>query len=326
MRTLVTGGAGFIGSWVVERLLDDGHEVVVLDNFSSGSRENLAHVVSHPGLREVVQGDVTDPTAVARAWRHGIEVCFHLAAQGEVQRSIDDPRAALDHNIVGTFVPLMEARRHGTRFVFMSTCMVYASAVDGAALDERSPTLPLSIYAASKLAGEQAAMSFHYTYRLPVVVLRPFNTYGPRQRSSQEGGVVSIFLRNAMEARPFRVFGEGTQSRDFLFVEDCAEFVVRAGLAMHVNGEVINAGSGREVSVVELARAVGGAEAALEYVPHIHPQCEISRMVADASKAKVLLGWEPRVTLEEGIARTRRWLEDHLRGMTGGCDVKEGEA
>lgn len=314
MRALVTGGAGFIGSWVVERLLRDGHDVVVLDNFSNGSRDNLAHVASHPRLREVIQGDVTDPEAVAAAWRHGIEVCFHLAAQGEVQKTIDNPQAALDHNIVGTFVPLIEACRHGTRFVFMSTCMVYASAVDGTPLDEDSPTLPLSVYAASKLAGEQATISFHYTYGLPVVVLRPFNTYGPRQKSSQEGGVVSIFLRNFLEPRSFRIFGEGTQTRDFLFVEDCAEFVVRAGLAAHVNTEMINAGTGREVSIVELARMVGGPRAVLEHVPHIHPQCEIPRLVCNPSKAKALLGWEPKVSLGEGIAITRRWLEDGLSG------------
>lgn len=312
MRALVTGGAGFIGSWVVERLLRDGHEVVVLDDFSNGSHVNLAGVASHPGLREVKEGSVADPDDVAAVWRHGIDVCFHLAAQGEVQKLIDNAEAALRHNIVGAYVPLTEARRHGTRFVFMSTCMVYASAADGTPSNEHSRTLPLSVYAASKLAGETATLAFHYTYGLPVVVLRPFNTYGPRQKSSQEGGVISIFIRTALDERPFRIFGTGNQTRDFLFVEDCADFVVRAGLATTVNAEVINAGTGRETSVVQLARMVGGTQAILNHVEHIHPQCEIHRMVCDSSKAKTLLGWQPRVSIEEGLSRTRQWIESSL--------------
>ena len=308
MRALVTGGAGFIGSAVVERLIADGHDVIVLDNFSNGSRENLAAVAAHPRLLTVIEGDVADAASVAAAWRLGVDVCFHLAAEGQVQRTLDDPNHAMRNNFVGTFVPLVEARRHGTRFVFMSTCMVYGSAEAGVPLVETALPVPLSVYAATKLAGEHATLAFHRTYGLPVVVLRPFNTYGPRQKSSQEGGVVAIFLQNSLGGRPHRVFGDGTQTRDLLFVDDCAEFVVRAGLSDATVGQVINGGTGRETSVLELARLVDGPAARVEHVPHIHPQCEIQRLVCDASFARRVLGWAPRVPLEQGLAATRAWL------------------
>jgi nucleoside-diphosphate-sugar epimerase len=314
MRVLVTGGAGFIGSAVVERLLTDDHDVVILDNFSNGSRDNLSGVESHPRLRDVIAGDVADESVVAAAWKSGVDVCLHLAAEGQVQKTLDEPQHALRDNIIGTYVPLMEARRHGTRFVFMSSCMVYGSAEAGAALHEASATVPLSVYAATKLAGEQATLAFHRTYGLPVLVLRPFNTYGPFQKASQEGGVVSIFLQNSLEGRQHRVFGDGTQTRDLLYIDDCAEFVTRAALAEHLTGEIVNAGTGRETSVLDLAELVDGNNTDVEHVPHIHSQCEIQHMLCDASKAERLLEWAPRVALEDGLARTRAWLAKQREG------------
>jgi nucleoside-diphosphate-sugar epimerase len=314
MRVLVTGGAGFIGSKVVECLLADDHDVVVLDNFSNGSRDNLAAVESHSGLRDVISGDVADEAAIAAAWQPGVDVCLHLAAEGQVQKTLDEPQHALRDNIIGTYVPLMEARRHGTRFVFMSSCMVYGSADAGASLHEESETVPLSVYAATKLAGEQATLAFHHAYGLPVLVLRPFNTYGPFQKASQEGGVVSIFLQNSLEGHLHKVFGDGTQTRDLLYIDDCAEFVVRAALAKHVTGEIVNAGTGRETSVLDLAGLVDGSDAQVEHVTHIHSQCEIRHMLCDASKAERLLEWTPHVALEDGLARTRAWLAKQKEG------------
>lgn len=334
MKVLVTGGAGFIGRWVVARLLDEGHEVLALDDLSNGREENLRELEGRAGYLGLVRGDLKDPALLAQVFeRASWDLVLHLGASIHVQKSIDDPEPTFRNDAEGTFRVLEAARaqylrRNGLdpsakhfdfdrdvptlrdrrpRVACMSTCMVYDLA-GGAAIRETHPYRPASPYAASKIASDMLALSYFHAYRMPVTVVRPFNTYGPYQKSNSEGGVVSIFLKRDLANEPLRVKGEGTQTRDLLYVEDCAEFVVRAALSEAVEGQIVNAGTGVDVSINELAAKCCSPGNRVEHVPHDHPQAEIARLLCDAGKARELLGWRPRTSLDEGLAKTRAWL------------------
>ncbi|ABZ83327.1 nad-dependent epimerase/dehydratase, putative [Heliomicrobium modesticaldum Ice1] len=360
MNILVTGGAGFIGRWVVLQLLRAGHHVWVVDDLSNGRAENLAYgdealvgsdSLADPCCTGIVTGtlifevgDICDRERLRRWFEeHRFDLCYHLAAEINVQKSIDFPADTFRRDVEGTFGLLELCREFGTRFVFMSTCMVYAPFEEAAAdrasrrgleladgqgmngcgygdggapagIDERHPVLPASPYAGAKLSGEHLALSYYHAYGLPVTVIRPFNTYGPYQKTNGEGGVVAIFVERALREEPLHIFGDGTQTRDLLYVEDCARFVIQAGMDRQAIGKTLNAGSGRDVSINELARLVGevvqaGPGFSVCHVAHPHPQSEIRRLLCDFGEAKRLLGWEPQVSLEEGIARTADWIQ-----------------
>lgn len=304
---LVTGGAGFIGRWVVQRLIEQGHRVAVLDNLENGARENLAEFAGHPRFLGLILGCVEDPAAVARAFATRPDVCIHLAAQINVQESLDNPAKAMRVNVQGTWQVLEECRLHTAKFVLASTCMVYDELQEAPAMDELYPVAPRSPYAATKLAAELLAQSYHSAYGLPVVILRPFNTYGPFQKPGAEGGVVSVFLERKLRGEKLPLFGGGAQTRDLLYVEDCAEFIVRAALAEAAVGQVINAGTGRETPVRALAEMIAGLHFAFP-AQHPHPQSEIRRLCCAPAKAAELLGWRPQVPLEEGVRRTELWM------------------
>ena len=309
MRVLVSGAAGFIGRWVVAELLERGHTVFPVDNLVAGDPANLAEFAAHPRMRPLEVGDVRDPVA-CRRWADEVDAIAHLAASISVQDSIDDPGTTFDNDVVGTFNLLEAARAAGTRLLFMSTCMVYDRARTPAGIDEKHPTVPASPYAASKLAGEALTLSYHHAYGLPTTVVRPFNTYGPFQRSVGEGGVVAIFTRRSLAGEPLRIYGDGTQTRDLLYVTDCARFVVDALLSDAVVGQVLNAGTGMDVSVNDLAAAIEPDATRIEHVEHIHPQSEIAVLRCDPRRAKDRLGWTPAVGLDEGLGLVRAWMAE----------------
>ena len=240
-----------------------------------------------------------------------MDAVAHLAASISVQESIDDPATTFENDVVGTFNVLEAAREVGARVLFMSTCMVYDRA-DATGIDESHPTRPASPYAASKLAGEALTFSYFHAYGLPTTVVRPFNTYGPFQRSVGEGGVVAIFTRRSLLGEELCIYGDGTQTRDLLYVEDCARFVVAALRSDRVTGRIVNAGTGRDVSVNELAARIEPDPARIVHVEHIHPQSEIAVLRCDPRLAGELLGWQPRVELDEGLARVRAWMDSRL--------------
>jgi UDP-glucose 4-epimerase len=339
---LVTGGAGFIGRWVVKELLaDSAARVTVLDNFSNSRPANLAEFADRPGL-QVIEGDISDGSTLDRIWndRGPFDAVFHLAAQVRVQDSIDDPMPTFKSDVVGTMEILERCRRqyfaaneldlskpfHLTaiekrlkdlrpRVVFMSTCMVYSRANDRG-IDETHPTRPASPYAAAKIAAENLALSYYHAYRMPVKVIRPFNTYGPFQKRNTEGGVVAIFIARDLARQPLLVKGDGSQTRDLLYVEDCARFVARAGTSANGDGEIVNAGLGRDISVSELAKLVsdstyGGHAVDVCHVTHDHPQAEIPKLLCDNAEAVRLFNWRPEIGLEEGIRRTREWITEN---------------
>ncbi|HSL76150.1 MAG TPA: NAD-dependent epimerase/dehydratase family protein [Candidatus Limnocylindrales bacterium] len=310
MRVLVTGAAGFIGRWVVGALLDDGHEVLPIDNLVTGDERSLDDFAARPGMRAFEHGDIRD-AAACRRWVEQVDAVAHLAASISVQESIDDPVTTFENDVVGTFNVLEAARATGARMLFMSTCMVYDRA-DRGGIDETHPTKPASPYAASKLAGEALTLSYHHAYGLPTTVIRPFNTYGPFQRSVGEGGVVAIFTRRSILGEELRIYGDGTQTRDLLYVEDCARFVVQALTSDRAVGRILNAGTGVDVSVNELAALIEPDPSRIVHVPHIHPQSEIAVLRSDPTQAGEMLGWQPTVSLPEGLARVRSWMEERL--------------
>lgn len=337
MRCLVTGGAGFIGRWLVARLLDRGDEVLALDDLSNGRRENVRGFEGQPGFLGLVVGDIKDPACLKDAFARGPwDAVFHLGASIHVQKSIDDPEPTFRNDAEGTFRVLEACRKQyfeangldpsskhfdydkdvprltkrSPRVAVMSTCMVYDLA-GGAAIGENHPYRPASPYAAAKIGADMLAISYEKSYRMPVTVVRPFNTYGPFQKSNSEGGVVSIFLKRDIAGEPLLVKGSGEQTRDLLYVEDCADFIVRCALSEEAEGQIVNAGTGTDVRVKDLARMCTSGKNTVEHVAHDHPQAEIMKLLCDASKAKRLLGWEPQVDLTEGLRRTRAWLEEN---------------
>jgi len=305
-RAVVTGGAGFIGRWLVSALLADGWSVAVLDDFSNGSAANLADFEDEARFA-LIEGSIAEPAAIDELFAGGSDTCFHLAARINVQHSIDDPAGTFVPDVNGTLLALEAARLNAAPFLFMSSCMVYGPA-EGRPIDEQHPVRPASPYAASKIAGEALTLSYGMSYGHPVTVVRPFNTYGPYQRTDGEGGVVAIFCHRALAGEPIGIFGDGTQTRDLLYVEDCVDFLLRAAASDTARGEVLNAGTGVDVTVNELARIVG-KDGPVEHVAHPHPQAEIARLVCDPAKARRLLGWAPKTELAEGVRRTTAWLQ-----------------
>lgn len=292
VRVLVTGGCGFIGSYLARRLLELGFEVVVFDNFSRSS------CVVVEGA-SVVKGDLRFAPAVERAL-DGVDVVYHLAALTDVRESVRRPRLYHRVNVDGTLNLLEGCRRAGVkRVIYVSSCAVYGEPVR-LPIGEDHPTNPLSPYAASKLAAEAYCRSYAFCYGFDVTVFRLFNVYGPRQ-SDDYAGVISTFVKRVCEGKPPIIYGSGEQSRDFIYVGDVVECLAKA---IDLSGfDVFNLGSGRAVTVNELAELVLRLSGRSDLKPvHVEGRRgEIFASVADVSKVERVLGFRARKPLEEGI-------------------------
>jgi nucleoside-diphosphate-sugar epimerase len=299
---LVTGGAGFIGSHLAAELQRRGHSVRVLDDFSSGKRENLTGA-------ELMEGDVADPDTSRRAVE-GMEVVLHQAAIPSVPRSVKDPARSNRANVDGTLALLLAARDAGVRrVVFAGSSSVYG---DAATLPKREtmPANPLSPYALQKLVGEQYCQLFTRLYGLETVTLRYFNVFGPRQDpGSPYSGVISLFIKALLGGQTPTVHGDGGQTRDFTYVANVVDGVLRAAEANDVAGEVINLATGGRVSLNDLLKtlaAITGRPAEAVYGPPREGDVRDSQ--ADIGKAERLLGYRTLVPFEEGLKRTVEWF------------------
>ncbi len=294
MRAIVTGGAGFIGSHVVEALLARGDEVTVVDDLSNGKRENV------PGAARLIEADIREGVdAIFGEARP--EVCFHLAAQVDVRVSVDRPLHDADVNVLGTIAVLEAARAHETQLVFSSTGGAIYGECDGPAPEE-SERRPLAPYGVSKLAGEEYLAAYDRLYGAGHVSLRYGNVYGPRQDPHGEAGVVAIFFGKLAEGEAPRIFGDGSQTRDYVYAGDVAQATVAAA---GQGGGVFNVGTGIETSVVELyelCRRVAGSSVEAEEAPA--RLGELQRSVLDPSRAQRELGWRAETSLEDGLRRT----------------------
>jgi UDP-glucose 4-epimerase len=306
---VVTGAAGFIGRWVVDELLGRGYTVKGLDDLSNGSRRNVAAFESSARF-DLTVGDVADHETVDELFDDNTDACIHLAAEIDVQESLEDPQAHFETNVIGTERILEACRRTETRLGLVGTCMVYDMADSQDGIDESHPVKPASPYAGSKSAAEELAESYYHGYGLPVTILRPFNTYGPFQKTGMAGGVVSIFTSRDIDGEPLKIFGDGTQTRDLLYATDCARFIVEGTFSDAATGEVINAGTGTDISINELAELIASEGTEIEHVEHHHPQSEVQKLLCDPKKASELLDWKPEVSLDEGVDQLRNWLRD----------------
>lgn len=307
-RILVTGGAGFVGSELVRQLCDYGAEVVVVDNLVNGRRGNLAGLPGDQVTLEVA--DIRDGERLAELMR-GVDIVYHLACLC-IRHSLHSPQENHAVNASGTMQVLLAAKEGGVkRFVYTSTGEVYGWPL-WVPITEVHPNMPTNVYGAGKLAGEAYTRAFFATYRFPTVVIRMFNNYGPRCHHEGDcGEVIPRFLLRCMAGLPMVIFGDGTQTRDFNYVGDMARGVLMAGLVDEAVGQTFNLGSGQDISInqlaVEVSKVVGRAKADVTYdAPR---PADIMQLRADASKAKKVLGFEAKVSLQQGLARLKEWYE-----------------
>jgi UDP-glucose 4-epimerase len=300
---LVVGGAGFIGSALVRHLAEAG-PVRVLDDLSSG---HLANIEGVDGV-DFIEGSILDADLARRAVT-GTSVVLHLATLG-VRHSIHDPVRNHEVNATGTLRLLELARElRLPRFVYVSTSEVYGTG-ETVPMSEDHPTRPHTVYGGAKLAGEAYTRAYHTTYGLPTVVIRPFNAYGPRSHHEGDSGeVIPKFIVRARNGLAPLVFGDGLQTRDFTFVDDTARGIAAAATSPDAVGETINLGSGREITVNELAALVTAAAGRPDLTPEHHPDRpgDVRRLLGDSAKARKLLDWEPQVSLRDGLVRLVEW-------------------
>jgi UDP-glucose 4-epimerase len=299
-RYLVTGGAGFIGSHLVDFLVERGFEVRVLDNFSSGSPGNiLEHLKS--GRADLIEGDIRNAEVVKKCLV-GVDVVAHLAAVTSVPYSVENPALTFDVNAGGTLTLLRCCLEAGVgKFVFASSCAVYGDPKKLPVSEKAIPN-PISPYAESKLEAEHHCRNICLQEVLKAVVLRFFNVYGPRQGVNDYSGVITKFFDHARRGLPLIVYGDGSQSRDFVSVYDVVKAVVASAENDSANGEIFNIGSGKAVTINALAKTVSDLSGKKPEVRHEPPRIgDIKGSRADISKAKRLLGYAPAVSLEDGL-------------------------
>jgi UDP-glucose 4-epimerase len=313
MRTLVTGAAGFIGSTLVDRLLADGHSVVGVDDLSSGRSENMVLAARHDGF-EYAKADITSADLIGLLAETKPEVVFHLAAQIDVRRSVTDPQFDSTVNVVGTVRLAEAARQAGVRKIVHTSSggSIYGTPTTFPT-PETIPTDPASPYAAGKVAGEVYLNMFRNLYGLECSHIAPGNVYGPRQDPHGEAGVVAIFSRALLAGRPTKIFGDGTDTRDYVFVDDVVDAFVKAS-GEAGGGQRFNVGTGVETSVRQLHSLVAAAAGAPDE-PEFHPPRlgELKRSSLDISRAKQVLGWVPQVAIAEGVAKTVDYFRSEER-------------
>ena len=294
MKTLVTGGCGFIGSHIVDKLLERGHEVTVLDNFSTGRIENLEHQKNTKNLR-IIEADICSENKIMKYFKD-VDWVFHLAALADIVPSIQNPEKYFKSNVDGTFSVLQASKKNKIkRFIYSgsSSCYGIPSTYPTSETSKICPQYP---YALTKNIGEQLVMHWGKLYKLPVISLRLFNVYGTRSRTSGTyGAVLGVFLAQKLAKKPFTVVGDGSQTRDFTYVTDIAEAFLIAAQS-NIENEIFNVGSGGTYSINRLIKLLKGD---FTYIPKRpgEPDCTF----ADITKIKKILGWNPKISLEGGV-------------------------
>lgn len=299
-KVLVTGGAGFIGSHVVDKLVNSGYAVKVIDNLSTG---NLANIKKHveTGTINFVRGDIRDASLVKQIVKD-VDAVLHFAATISVPFSIENPQETYDNNVAGTLNLLASsARQRVGKFVLISSCAVYGEP-KYLPIDENHPTCPISPYAETKLAAERYCLGFHERELLCSVILRLFNVYGPRQGMNEYSGVITRFIERVKKNSSPIVFGDGSQTRDFVNVNDVADAVLVSMEKRLAEGELFNIGSGKPTSINELAQLVVELSGAETEICHEAARVgDIRNSYADISKAEKILGYKPQINLSSGL-------------------------
>ena len=300
-RVLVTGGAGFIGSSLVGRLIGEGHDVVVLDNLSTGTTRNLEEYLNNPNLH-VVRGDIRNPRAVKKALKEATTV-FHLAALVDVPVSVENPVLNNDVNVGGTLNVLEASVAEGVdRFIYISSCAVYGEA-RYLPINEEHPTMPLSPYGVSKLAAENYCRNYHEIHGLKTCRLRLFNVYGPRQHAGSYSGVISKFIRKIQSGESPVIYGDGKQTRDFIYLEDVIDACLLAMEGARINGGAFNIGTGKPTTMRQLAEIMIelSDRKSLRPVYEKSRKGDIENSYADINMARKSLNFKPKTELKNGL-------------------------
>jgi nucleoside-diphosphate-sugar epimerase len=310
-RFLVTGGAGFIGSNLCEKLLEEGFNVRVIDNLATGKEENIKDFI---GPVEFIKGDIRDKSTVKKAVK-GVDYVIHLAALGSVPRSVQDPETTHEVNSTGTLTVLNAAREEGVRrVVYASSSSVYGDTPALPKKEEMIPT-PQSPYAVSKLSGEYYCRVFYRVYGLETVSLRYFNVYGKRQDpASQYAAVIPKFITAVLKDENPTIYGDGEQTRDFTFVDDCNQANIKACFSKNSAGGFFNVGSSRRISINELFHKIKNA-AGKDIKPiYLEPRKgDVKHSLADISMAREHLSYEPQDNIDSGLIKTIKWYEEALK-------------
>ncbi len=318
-RVLITGGAGFIGSHLAERLLDAGYQVAVLDNLSTGRFENIAHLVGRPGFSFAI--DSIENEIVLDRLASESDAIVHLAAAVGVKLVVERPVHTIETNIMGTEAVLRVAARYRARVLIASTSEVYGKGARTPFREDDDVVLgPTSrnrwAYAASKMVDEFLALAYHQKYELPAVIVRLFNTVGPRQ-VGRYGMVIPRFMRQALAGEPITVYGDGSQSRCFCDVSDTVRALEALMVHPQAAGRVFNVGSTEEVTILELAqrvKAIAHSDSPITFIPYEEAYApgfeDMKRRVPDISRLHELTGWQPRYRLDDILMRVKNWLQD----------------
>jgi UDP-glucose 4-epimerase len=309
-RILITGGAGFIGSHLAEDLVKEGFHVKILDDFSSGNVNNILPLFNYKNFK-MIRGSITDKELISKV-SSDVDAIFHLAAQIHVDRSIIEPRHTFEVNTLGTLNVLDAVMENDIEFVaYASTSEVYGSAKT-IPMNEDHPLNPASPYAASKAAADRLCFSYYNTYKLPVVIVRCFNTYGPRQKDTGYAAAIPKFIRRALSGLPPVIYGDGKQTRDYMYVKDAVnayKLVLKS--PEKVIGKTVNFGTGQEITILELAKTIlelcGNHSTPINVAPRAG---EVTRLCADISVAEKTLGFIPKYTIRKGLQEFVNWYRE----------------
>ena len=310
-NVLVTGGAGFLGSWICEVLVEQQAKVICLDNLVSGLKSNISSLLDKDNFK-FIQHDITQPIF----FDEPIDVVMHLASRASPFEFEKYPIQILKANTLGIWVALGIAKKHNAKFLYTSTSEIYGDAKEIPTTEEYrgnvNPIGPRSCYDEAKRCGESYVIAYNMQHRMDTRIARIFNTYGPRMRAEGVyGRVVPRFIEQALNSEPLTVFGDGTQTRSFCYVTDQIGGLLKLALSEGAKGEVVNIGGDKEITILELAKLIKGTtKSSSEIEFHPLPKDDPLRRKPDISKAKKLLDWEPKVRLKEGLERTIRYFRD----------------
>jgi UDP-glucose 4-epimerase len=306
-RILITGGAGFIGSHLAENLVKNGYSVKIIDDFSTGNVNNILGLFNYKNFK-MIRGSITDKELLAKS-STDVDFIFHLAAQVHVDRSIIEPRRTFDVNTLGTLNVLDAAMENDIELVaYASTSEVYGSA-KYVPMNEDHPLNPASPYAATKAAADRLCFSYYNTYKLPVAIVRCFNTYGPRQKDSGYAAAIPKFIRKALAGVPPIIYGDGKQTRDYMYVKDTVnayKLVLKS--PEKVLGKAVNFGTGKEISILDLANTICKLCGNKSIPVHVAQRSgEVQRLCADISLSEKTLGFKPEYTIDKGLQEFVEW-------------------
>lgn len=324
-HVVITGGAGFIGGHLCGRFLREGYEVTAIDSFLTGVRRNLDHLAAAPGFH-LIPGDVTHPIAVARP----VKLVLHFASPASPLDYLANPIHTMKVDSFGAFYTLGLAREKCARYVLASTSEVYGDPLEHPQREEYwgnvNPVGPRSVYDEAKRFGEAVTMAYHRVHGIDVRIARIFNTYGPRMRLN-DGRAIPAFIGAALTGRPIEVFGDGMQTRSFCYIDDLVEGIFRLATTLDVAGQIVNLGNDTECTLLDLAGTIKhltGSDSPIVFRPL--PQDDPRRRRPDLTKARRLLGYAPRVPLEEGLRRTIAWFTEESRRPAAAADERVTQA